>query len=224
MQHEEEKKAHNTKYTLWHAAKVGGRGGDGEEGNKVLMSDLVPAVMVLLVISITYWCSLLLFSGRVLARLLRIKGRQCWMRWCVAPTWKTQEWLRCPPCRCWTSSMRCWKVPTMSSMGGSVKHRNSPSQVRMWKWSVQQKEVVCCCLQFCDQLSDCLAVLILSWIFCCFAFVFSFCSFSVCHAPSYSFCFIFYLPNCLLLFFVLNFLLLFFCNMSLAHEKTKLWF
>lgn len=74
MQHEE-KKAHNTKYTLWHAAKRG----DGEEGNKVLMSDLVPAVMVLLVISITYRCSLLPFSGRVLAQLLRIKGRQCWM-------------------------------------------------------------------------------------------------------------------------------------------------
>ena len=171
------KKAHNTKYTLWHAAKRG----DGEEGNKVLMSDLLPAVMVLLVISITYRCSLLPFSGRVLARLLRIKGRQCWMHWCVAPTWKTQEWLRCPPCRCWTSSMRCWKVPMMSSMGVSVKHPNSPSQVRMWKWIVQQTEV-----------SECLAILILSWIFCCFAFVSSFCSFSVCHAPSYSFILIFW--------------------------------
>lgn len=60
MQHEE-KKAHNTKYTLWHAAKRG----DGEEGNKVLMSDLVPAVMVLLVISITgalCYCSVEEFS------------------------------------------------------------------------------------------------------------------------------------------------------------------
>lgn len=59
------KKAHNTKYTLWHAAKVGGRGGEGEEGNKVLMSDLVPAVMVLLVISITCtlcYCSVEEFS------------------------------------------------------------------------------------------------------------------------------------------------------------------
>ena len=59
------KKAHNTKYSLWHAAKVGGMGGDGEEGNKVLMSDLVPAVMVLLVISITCalcYCSVEEFS------------------------------------------------------------------------------------------------------------------------------------------------------------------
>ena len=162
------KKAHNTKYTLWHAAKRG----DGEEGNKVLMSDLLPAVMVLLVISITYRCSLLPFSGRVLARLLRIKGRQCWMHWCVAPTWKTQEWQRCPPCRCWTSSMRCWKVPMMSSMGVSVKHPNSPSQVRMWKWIVQQTEVVRCCLQFCGQLSE--------WVPCYLDFVLNFLLFCLC--------------------------------------------
>ena len=65
MQHEGEEKSTQYKIHTVACCKGGGEGGDGEEGNKVLMSDLVPVVMVLLVISITCalcYCSVEEFS------------------------------------------------------------------------------------------------------------------------------------------------------------------